>query len=332
MIDLKKFDKAQAEVSKHVEACNQIVINSDESLQSARELLKKTVETKTYIELKRQELGKPHLDAQREINDYAKSLVLPLDAAVANGKKKILEYEQEKERKRLEEKARLEAIRKEKEAAERAERERVEFLKAKMRDFDDQAIRAMHKCQTVKDIEDYIKALNMYAVTEKQFQEFVNDAQELKKALIERAEMHRDFLKKQELQKAEAERLQGIAKEQAELKAAQELEAQKIREEIEAIEREKIRMEKEKANREASELAEIKRIKEAKADQDRIKELEAQKSKNIRKDWTFDLINISQVPREYLTLDESKVKQAIRNGTKEIPGLKVYQKEIAILR
>lgn len=332
METLKKFDKAKAEVKKQIDLCNQIEVKTDQDCEVARGTLKQAIETKSLIEYKRKELVQPHLEAQRSINDYAKELSLPLEAAIATGKKKVLEYEQEKERKRLEELAALEKIRREREAAERAERERAEYYKAKLRKLDEDAIKGMHRCETVKQIDDFIQALRMYSTSEKQFAEFASDAAELKKALLERAAMHRDFLKKQEMQKAETERLKGIEREQAELRAAQEAEANKIREEIEAIEREKARMEKEKREREEMEAEEIRKAIEAKEEEGRIKELEKQKAKNIRKDWAFEVINHNQVPREFLTVDEAKVKTAIKNGVRSITGIAIYQKDVAVIR
>jgi ABC-type proline/glycine betaine transport system ATPase subunit len=41
----------------------------------------------------------------------------------------------------------------------------------------------------------------------------------------------------------------------------------------------------------------------------------------IRKVWAFELQDLSQVPREYLVLDEKKVRQAIRSGERAIPGI-----------
>lgn len=43
--------------------------------------------------------------------------------------------------------------------------------------------------------------------------------------------------------------------------------------------------------------------------------------------FDFEVVNVNEVPREYLTLDESKVKDAInKGGVKEIKGLKIVEK------
>jgi len=46
-----------------------------------------------------------------------------------------------------------------------------------------------------------------------------------------------------------------------------------------------------------------------------------------RKVWTFEVVDFSKLPNEYKSLDQVAVNQAIRNGIKEIKGLRIYQEE-----
>jgi hypothetical protein len=41
--------------------------------------------------------------------------------------------------------------------------------------------------------------------------------------------------------------------------------------------------------------------------------------------WDFEILNIKEVPREYLELNHSKVKAAIKNGIRNIPGLQIFE-------
>jgi len=50
-----------------------------------------------------------------------------------------------------------------------------------------------------------------------------------------------------------------------------------------------------------------------------------------RSQWTFDLINLAEVPAEYLMLDEKKVRAAIKQGVRTISGLNIHEvKNISI--
>ena len=45
-----------------------------------------------------------------------------------------------------------------------------------------------------------------------------------------------------------------------------------------------------------------------------------------KKIWTYDVVDIEKVPREFLTFDRAKITNAVRSGEREIPGVKIYQK------
>lgn len=49
-----------------------------------------------------------------------------------------------------------------------------------------------------------------------------------------------------------------------------------------------------------------------------------------RTDWDYHVENLSMVPRDFLTLDESKVKSMLKLGVREIPGLKIFSKQKTI--
>lgn len=52
----------------------------------------------------------------------------------------------------------------------------------------------------------------------------------------------------------------------------------------------------------------------------------------VSKVWDFDLVDLSAVPLEYITLNEKAVRQAIREGVREINGIKIYQKARVSIR
>ncbi len=50
------------------------------------------------------------------------------------------------------------------------------------------------------------------------------------------------------------------------------------------------------------------------------------------KKWVWELENEQLVPREYLSLDEKKIESAIKNGVRNISGIKVFEKEEISMR
>lgn len=49
-----------------------------------------------------------------------------------------------------------------------------------------------------------------------------------------------------------------------------------------------------------------------------------------RKQWTYEVIDESLVPREYLQINGPAITKAVRDGARDISGVKIYEKEIAI--
>jgi len=52
----------------------------------------------------------------------------------------------------------------------------------------------------------------------------------------------------------------------------------------------------------------------------------------MQKRWTYDLVDISKVPAEYLQLNLGAIRKAINGGEQNIPGLKIYQKPTLSVR
>ncbi len=47
----------------------------------------------------------------------------------------------------------------------------------------------------------------------------------------------------------------------------------------------------------------------------------------ITRRWVFEVIDENKIPRGWLTIDERKINDAIKEGVRDIPGLKIFQKE-----
>lgn len=51
-----------------------------------------------------------------------------------------------------------------------------------------------------------------------------------------------------------------------------------------------------------------------------------------QKKWDFTVDDSKAIPVEYLTLDDKKIKEAIANGVRNIPGVQIFQKEEIVMR
>lgn len=332
MEELKKFDKAKAEIALHVERIKEIKVEDETSLGAAKLTVKAAQEAEKLIEAKREELKAPHLEAGRVIDNYAKELKLPLQAAITEGKQAILIFEQEKERKRLAELKKLEDERREKQEAERKEAARLESLKNKLVQFENRSASAINGTKTLEDLATVENSLKMFSVSESTFQEFSADAQEIKTKMISKVEEHRQYLTEKIAQEKEAARLNGIAKEQKELELKQKEEARKLQEEKENIENEKKQLAIQKADEDAAFQRKIQADREENERKEKEKQLEEDKSKNLRKDWDFEIVNSALVPREFLTVDETMIRNAVKKGIREIAGVRIFQHEKVVLR
>lgn len=52
----------------------------------------------------------------------------------------------------------------------------------------------------------------------------------------------------------------------------------------------------------------------------------------VRQVWTFELTNLADVPRVFLRLNETKVREAIGAGVREIPGLRIFPEAVVAVR
>lgn len=182
----------------------------------------------------------------------------------------------------------------------------------------------------LKEISDYKKAINKQedelssdakkelAEIKAMFNEpksFLNDAEEIVRGKINH------FLNEQKARmEAEALAIKQKAEDEA-LKQAEELEALKSGAgEYDAVTR--------KAMIEAIEAKQNKLI-DATAKQPEINQSSA--NSVVRKVWAFRLTDLSKVPLQYLQLNETAVRNAIKSGERNIAGLEIFQEcQVAI--
>lgn len=105
-----------------------------------------------------------------------------------------------------------------------------------------------------------------------------------------------------------------------------------------AAEQRRIREEQEKAQREEERRRKIQEAHAAKGHQvkEEITPVEkpmpfaVQDTTKIRSQWTYDVVEPGAIPREYLEVNSAAITKAVRAGVRDIPGVKIYQKEIPV--
>ncbi len=55
-------------------------------------------------------------------------------------------------------------------------------------------------------------------------------------------------------------------------------------------------------------------------------------SASQRKVWSFEIVDGDKVPREYLIIESQKIRDAIKMGVREIPGVRIFEETKTIFR
>lgn len=60
--------------------------------------------------------------------------------------------------------------------------------------------------------------------------------------------------------------------------------------------------------------------------------LKATDTTQTRKVWKFKIIEPAKIPRKYMSINPVLIGEAVRNGIREIPGVRIYQDEIMVIK
>jgi DNA repair exonuclease SbcCD ATPase subunit len=55
------------------------------------------------------------------------------------------------------------------------------------------------------------------------------------------------------------------------------------------------------------------------------KEIQSTAMKGAKQVWKFEITEEAQVPVAYMTIDEKKIREAVRAGVRDIPGVRIFQ-------
>jgi hypothetical protein len=216
----------------------------------------------------------------------------------------------------------------------------------------------LQRKQIIADPSEFVKGVNGIA---KMITDSLDEAERITKAKIGQHQAQQELERRERERKAreEAEALQRRldaeaaeanrkAQEEARRRAEEEARIRREREEAEARERGAKKAEMEAlAKRQEEERLEAIR----KAEEEALKNAvqaptvappvvqEAPKvtrtesgSASQRKVWTFEILNADEVPVQFKVIDEQKIRDAIKTGAREIPGVRIYEETKTIFR
>lgn len=64
----------------------------------------------------------------------------------------------------------------------------------------------------------------------------------------------------------------------------------------------------------------------------KVADISANKVSGVRKTWTFRVTDLEKVPVEYLSVNEKAIRDSIRDGRREIPGIEIFQETSIAVR
>ncbi len=168
--------------------------------------------------------------------------------------------------------------------------------------------------ELVRPLNEQVKAVNAYA---KSIGEPLVVSETHLKGQLVTWERLLEKRRQEEMAKANAERQRLEAEAAAKVKAAQAQNSledlfkpadEKVREQIVAkVEQERTAVEIENQHQAA------------------VSAIQSQKVSGASRPWVFEVTEPNRVPAEFMVVDEKKIREAVRNGVREISGVRIFQ-------
>lgn len=309
----KEFDSSVLDqiVTLENELSTLPVIKSDDDLSKVNGSLKKAKTLINKIGADRLEMASGLSQEQKALIELERKTIATLNTLVDTKNKAALAYQVEKDRRAKQAQEQIEKNRQEEMKRILAEKERVQIISNKIIQFEKNVLTAIASA-TYDDVDSKIEILNQTKLTAEVYQEFLPDAVDMldrcKKLFTTRKEelqlLHELSLKNKEA----ADKLQ--KEQQAKIEANQaELESKKdsineMLSDSHVSDVENIQMQTELRNAMVEKPSSVRRTYEA----------------------DFTTIDMSLLPDEYKTFDEKKIKEAVKAGCREIPGVEIKEK------
>ncbi len=287
--EVTSFENTKALFVELADQASQIKVTDVTSLAIANQKMSHVNNHLKEIEAKRVEQKAPFLEGAKKVDDVAKQLKSLLEPALKHLKNEVAVWEMERIRKEneLKQKA-LEAARKaEEEAAAIANDKRIVDYISQVKDWLE---KGLTNCNTIEHGQQMLSSMNglQPAVLMGKYSEEYSALIEMYKVLFS--------TKVGELSGNIAE---GTTERNIDLLGGQ------LNNHIESIKNE----------------VESKQLEVTKTEveiQQEMNALQEDKVSNVRYNWRFELLNINDVPAEWLTIDEAKVKEWIKNNKEDL--------------
>jgi hypothetical protein len=290
-------------------------VTSQEDANKANEVLAKAKKFIKSLEQERKSMTEVLDLEKKSIMNYEDSIVGKLAKYVDIINNTITEFHKEKLRQDQEREAALKKKRDEEAAAAQAEADRKAGIQKKILEFENSVMKACQSA-TIDDIDEKIKRLAAAKVKPEVYAEFFAQAEIMYQDCVTKMNNRKtDLMKLADLEKKNKEAADKLKFEQDEkARLAMEEQEQKKDDALSLIEEEKQNV-----------VANSQMAYEFKAASGEV-------SKGVMKKWKFDAENIdmTSLPEEFKMPDEKKIKQAIAEGCRDIPGVRIYQDVINV--
>jgi hypothetical protein len=278
-------------------------IDSAEKKRAAEQLLKNARSTVKAVEDMRKGFTRQLDEKKAQLMDLEKDLVLNLNTALTAVTSLVNIYNTEQERLRqLELKRITDQQAEERRLAVQAEQEKGQ-RKQKVTNLEINCTQNIAGA-TLQTIEGVIKTLENFQIKEAAFGEFVQDAEDIRSKMIAKAKERQTVLKAAADNPAAAALVEDSTKELQQIADAAKSNLANIQASTE----------------EAISGAYITSDLKTQAASQMVPAVTG-----VKKVWAYEVTDPAAVPAEYLTPDLVKIKDAVKNGAREIAGVRIFQ-------
>lgn len=312
-------EKMKAQAAEIAKACSEIEIVDESSLSIADQMITRANKVSKDIEAIRVSLKAPILDIGKRIDAAAKDLSAEIDAAVKDVKAQKLAYNQLLQKKKAEKQAELDRIANAALETQRKEAERIRKVTNWIQEFETNTTKEIFQAKDEAGLQTIFANRIKVFPSDEFFGEFLQDANAAKDRVKSAGKQRREFFAK--LANVEPEKVKELERKEEKRKTIITENAERRSEELESKSTEAL------ANVEADAQMQIADIAGQSA------AVDAEKVSGITKRWDFEIVNLNEVPRGYLKIDEAAIRSWM-NGNKEvlkdgevISGIKYFIKE-----